>query len=706
MATRNKPLTEDTNLDIKIDEDTATDVPEESPPWHTLKYVKVFFLSGVWFLSTYYMMKSSEDNDHERLIALPPNIDYQFPLKKNNKDLYGVAIEAPFDKFHSYNSSKPSIIIQAKRYYFEYNHTVREMKNLSDEWNLNLVPQEQRDHAELIYKKKILEFEPDPDKIDIRCEEFLQIRSTNMVEGTTLHIRLDDNPIDRKLGITCAIIVLIFLYVLIIWEIINQSFAAILASTLALGILAGIHERPSLMTIMGWIDVETFLLLFSMMILVAVLTETGIFDYSAVVAFRVSKGKVWPLIATLCFTAECMSALLDNVTLMLLCTPVVIRLCEVKSLDPVPLLICMIMFSNVGGVGTPVGDPPNVIISTNAYIAARDVNFFTFTMHMIPVLLIASIQTYIQLRFIYRAYGKSPPNLIQDAAELLHDIKMWAQAAKRINPISFEENLVSKAMANRAGDLKKKLDSGQSLLRSQEAKNFENTLKELKEQYPIRNKVLLVKSTIVFIFVISLFFLHSIPHFHHLSLGWASLLGALLLLIIADKRDMEALLVRVEWSTLLFFASLIMLMEALTELGLIATIGELVIKAILIVRPEHQMAFGLFIILWVTALASAFLNNIPVATMMVKIIIVLSEDSQLDIPVQPMVWAVVMGACFGGNGTLIGASANVVASGIAEQHGYKFNFMTFFRVGFAVMLGNLIIATCYLMISHIVFQWH
>lgn len=216
----------------------------------------------------------------------------------------------------------------------------------------------------------------------------------------------------------------------------------------------------------------------------------------------------------------------------------------------------------------------------------------------------------------------------------------------------------------------------------------------------------------VLVFVISFFFLHSVPDIQKLSLGWTALLGAVLLLILADRQDMEAILARVEWSTLLFFAALFVLMESLAELGLIDWIGAQTEAVILKVDEESRLAVAILIILWVSAIASAFVDNIPLTTMMIKVSISLSEKKALNLPLQPLIWALAYGACLGGmfhfisfikievvldktvdlcvvelhnfeilagNGTLIGASANVVCAGVAEQHGYRFTFIEYFK---------------------------
>lgn len=138
------------------------------------------------------------------------------------------------------------------------------------------------------------------------------------------------------------------------------------------------------------------------------------------------------------------------------------------------------------------------------------------------------------------------------------------------------------------------------------------------------------------------------PDVQKLSLGWTALLGAVLLLILSDRDDLESVLARVEWSTLLFFAALFVLMESLSELGLIDWIGSQTELIILSVNEESRLAVAILIILWVSAIASAFVDNIPLTTMMVKVAISLAEKKALNLPLQPLVWAMAFGACLGG----------------------------------------------------------
>ncbi|KXJ77587.1 hypothetical protein RP20_CCG007167 [Aedes albopictus] len=501
--------------------------------------------------------------------------------------------------------------------------------------------------------------------------------SSNVEADVPVKFTYDSTPIDKETGVIYAAIVLLGLYVLIIWEIVNRTFAAMIASTLAIGVLAAMDERPSMPKLISWIDVETLLLLFGMMIMVAILSETGIFDFLAVYAYQVTNGRVWPLINCLCIFTAVLSSFLDNVTTVLLMTPVTIRLCEVMELNPVPVLMSMVIYSNVGGTLTPVGDPPNVIIASNSYISKNGVNFATFTLHMAIPIAIVMVTTYFQLRMKFKTISDLRFNEPQDVQEIRHEIAVWQRAAASLSSYSKDEDLVRETLLKKVNklsrSLKKKLVSGSVPV------EYKATLEELKNKYPIRNKVLLVKSAVTLAFVITFFFLHSAPDIQKLSLGWTALLGAVLLLILADREDIESVIARVEWSTLLFFAALFILMEALAELGLIEWIGKQTENVILSVSEESRLAVAILLILWVSAFASAFVDNIPLTTMMVKIAIGLAENEALDLPLKPLVWALALGACLGGNGTLIGASANVVCAGVAEQHGYRFTFIEYFK---------------------------
>ncbi|XP_023936950.2 P protein isoform X2 [Bicyclus anynana] len=523
--------------------------------------------------------------------------------------------------------------------------------------------------------------------------------SSNRTAPLTVSYQLD--PLSKEDGIIYATVLLCTLYVLIIFEIVNRTIAALLSSSLGVAVLALSGARPSLPELVSWLDMETLLLLFSMMILVAILAETGLFDYLAVVAFEVTGGRTWPLINCLCFFTAFFSTFLDNVTTVLLMTPVTIRLCEVMQLNPVPVLMSMVIFCNVGGAATPVGDPPNVIIASHRSVLNANINFTSFTLHMGVGILLVCVQTYVQLRYMFRDINTLRHSVPRDI------VGVWKRAAASLTSYSRDEDIVKRT-------LEKKVQRLQTILLKRETKSgkskadphFCSTLAQMKQKYRIRDKQLLIKSAVCVTFVVVVFFLHAIPELQRLSLGWTALLGALLLLLLAEREDLEPILARVEWSTLLFFAALFVMMEVLSKLGLIAWIGSLTESLILKVGEESRLAVAIMLILWVSGLASAFVDNIPLTTMMVRVVAALSDPSGLALPLAPLAWALSFGACLGGNGTLIGASANVVCAGVAEQHGYRFTFIQFLKIGFPIMVGNLVVASVYLLFCHSVFTWH
>ncbi|CAB3233675.1 unnamed protein product [Arctia plantaginis] len=530
--------------------------------------------------------------------------------------------------------------------------------------------------------------------------------SSNITTPFTLGYTVD--PLDMSTGVIQSCILLCALYALIIFELINRTMAAVIVSTASLAVLALAGERPSLEEVISWLDVETLLLLFSMMLIVAIMSETGLFDFLAVFTFEVTKGKIWPLITLLSAITAILSTFLDNVTTVLLMTPVTIRLCEVMDLDPIPVLMSMVLYSNIGGTATPVGDPPNVIIASNKAVIQAGINFTNFTLHMTLGILLVCVQTYFQFRFIYRDVNKLRTNEPREIQDLRHQISIWRRAADSLPHLSRDELVVRERLERKVRKLTARLDALvlESRRRACPKDCFETMLADMKTKYMIRDKMLLVKASVATVFVVLVFFLHSIPEFNRVSLGWTALLGALLLLVLADREDLEPVLHRIEWSTLLFFAALFVLMEALSKLGLIEFIGGLTEHVIFQVDESARLAVAITLMLWVSGITSAFVDNIPLTTMMVRVVTSLGNNPTLNLPMMPLIWSLSFGACLGGNGTLIGASANVVCAGVAEQHGYRFTFMQFFKIGFPIMLGHLVVANFYLLMCHCVLEWH
>uniref|UniRef100_A0A8C3UNH7 OCA2 melanosomal transmembrane protein n=1 Tax=Catharus ustulatus TaxID=91951 RepID=A0A8C3UNH7_CATUS len=532
---------------------------------------------------------------------------------------------------------------------------------------------------------------PNRGTIFINIQAFLQ--ESGSVPLSMRHQYLHANI---EAQVTVASIILVGVYVLIILEIVHRTLAAMLGSLAALAALA----------IVGEVSYQTVSAPF--MVLVAIFSETGFFDYCAVKAYRFSRGKVWAMITLLCLIAAILSAFLDNVTTMLLFTPVTIRLCEVLNLDPRHVLIAEVIFTNIGGAATAVGDPPNVIIVSKQELRKRGLDFAAFTGHMFLGICLVVLVSFPFLRLLYwnkKLYNKEPSEIV----ELKHEIYVWRLTAQRINPASREETAVKCLLMQKVLTLemllRKKLRTFHRQI-SQEDKNWETNIQELQKKHRITDKILLIKCLTVLGCVILMFFLNSFVPGIYLDLGWIAMLGALWLLVLADIHDFEMILNRVEWATLLFFAALFVLMEALAHLHLIDYIGEQTALLIKVVPEDQRLAVAIILVLWVSALASSVIDNIPFTATMIPVLLNLSKDPDVNLPMKPLIFSLAMGACLGGNGTLIGASANVVCAGIAEQHGYGFTFMEFFRLGFPMMIVSCTIGMCYLLVAHVVVGWN
>ena len=159
-----------------------------------------------------------------------------------------------------------------------------------------------------------------------------------------------------------AFVILIAVYALIVFELVHRALAAAIGGIAVVVALHIVGDGPDLGTVVTWIDEETLGLLIGMMVIVDVLAKTGLFEWAAVQAYALARGSIWRLSFILCTITAVFSAFLDNVTTILLIVPVTIQISKVLDLEPVPLIIAEVMFSNIGGAATQIGDPPNIII--------------------------------------------------------------------------------------------------------------------------------------------------------------------------------------------------------------------------------------------------------------------------------------------------------------------------------------------------------
>lgn len=465
------------------------------------------------------------------------------------------------------------------------------------EWNLTIAGPDRADHMvpKTFYRTYSIDY-----KMYKRQKPLEVLFKKNAINDVAINLLYDPTPINDNVGALCAGLVLLTFYTLVIYEIVHRTFAAILTSTMAIGLLSALNDRPGLAEIMNWMNCETILLLFSMMILVSILTETGIFNYIAVDAFKRTSGRIWPLIFSLCFITAVLSAFLHNVTTILLMTPITIKLCECLGLNPVPVLIAVILNGNIGAAATPLGHVPNLMITGNAMFSQNGVTFISYTAHMGIGAILAFLQTCSILKWVYHDMNELRTREPQEVTDMRREIIIWERTAASLSALTRESQIVRDTLVRKVTILQGKLNRLLSE-KSVPSDMYKQTLEELQKQYPIKNPTLLIKSGAVLAFIITMFFFQSIPEYKKMSPGWVALIGVIFLLIISEKDNMDTLLHRIEWSTLLFFAAMFVQLECLERLRLISWFSKQTINLITLSDdPNIQLIFAIVILMWVS----------------------------------------------------------------------------------------------------------
>ena len=415
-----------------------------------------------------------------------------------------------------------------------------------------------------------------------------------------------------------AIIIFLVAYGIIISEKLNRTVVALLGA-IAMVVFHILSQEEAFHVI----DFNTIGLLVGMMTIVNILKRTGIFQYIAIKTAKLSKGSPWKIMLYFSVVTAVASALLDNVTTILLIAPVTFVITETLGLNPVPFLITEVLTANIGGTATLIGDPPNIMIG-----GATNLSFMDFLINLGPVVVVIFIVVLLLLKFIYGSQLK----------------------------IS-EENKAKIA--------------------------------EFDETKTITDPVLLKKSGIVLLGTIIGFAIHQS---FGLESATIALLGAGILLLIS-KVDVEEILTEVEWPTIFFFMGLFIMVGALEEIGVIEVVANQLISL------THGNVFvTTMLILWVAAIASAFLDNIPFVATMIPLI---HSIGATGMDTTSLWWALALGACLGGNGSVVGATANVIVSGMLHKEGYKLTFGDFLKIGFPLMLISVFISMIYLIIFYV-----
>jgi len=462
-------------------------------------------------------------------------------------------------------------------------------------------------------------------ELPLASEQLLALRSGESVI-------LPDLVLERQIGIAFWISTLVFIAVLIL--IATGKLHITLASLLGASFLYLVSYLGSPITenlfifsfqqSLTYVDWNVIFLIMGMMIVIAVVENTGIFQWLAFTAYRVSRGKMFLLLPILMLITGVVSAFLDNVTTMLLMTPISVQIAISLGLNPLVLLIPEVLASNVIGISTLIGTPTNILIGSYAKLSFND-----FLTNLTPGVLIAFIGLVLFSFLVYRKQLSGP----QELSEIL--------------------------------------------------------LEKLQEQAQITEPVHLKKAGVVGLVMLLLFIF---GEYIHLVPAVTALIGATALMLWI-RPDIEEMIEAVDWTTLVFFITLFIVVGAIQEVGLISVIASAIGKLV-----GDNLLAAILVVIWLSAFLSTIIANIPFTAAMLPVVGYLTAT----IPgAESMVlfYCLSVGAAMGGNGSLISASANMVTAGIAERAGYPITYVYFLKKGAPAMLITVSLASIWLLIK-------
>jgi len=449
-------------------------------------------------------------------------------------------------------------------------------------------------------------------------------------EGNTVH--LPTITLSRRVSAGFWVATLTFAGILFLIALgkLHNTMAALLGAAIVLGVsLIGRAFNEDLFIFnfdhaLEYVDFNVIFLVMGMMIVVGIIEETGIFQWTAYQAYRVSRGRAWLLVIILMCVTAVASAFLDNVTTMLLMAPITLQIALALGIDPLSLILPEVLASNIGGISTLIGTPTNILIGSYAGISFND-----FLINLTPGVLMA--QT-VLVGYVLLVYWKE-----------------YRRSATSLSPA---------------------------------------LLARLKENARITQPAELRKMGVVFGGMLILFVVGE-----HLDLVPAvtAILGAVAALLWV-KPDIEEMLHVVDWTTLVFFIALFIMVGAVEEVGLISLVAAGLERIV-----GHNLALATVVLTWSAALASGVIANIPFTAAMLPVVGFLSQTipgASNDV----LFYGLSIGSAMGGNSSLIGASANMVTVGIAERAGYPVTYMRFLKIGFPAMVLTVLMGTLWLFI--------
>jgi len=426
-----------------------------------------------------------------------------------------------------------------------------------------------------------------------------------------------------------SLAILVVVYGIIMTEKYNRAVLSLVGAGLM--ILSGVITQTA--AIEG-IDFNTIGLLTGMMVIVTITQKTGIFQYVAIKSAKLVRGRPVSIMFMLALVTALFSSLLDNVTTVLLVTPVALLLVEALHINPLPYLFTIIFSSNIGGSATLIGDPPNIMIGSAANLSFND-----FLTHVAPVIPLIMAATLVIITLVFRK-----------------------------SFVTTQENI--------------------------------DRVMEFNENGALTDSTLLKQSLSVLFLALVGF---SLGHSYHIEPATVAMFGAAILLLIQtffhsvedQDHNFEHVMSEVEWITIFFFVGLFVIVTGIEHTGFLGMISSEIVS---LTGGSHELTVGA--VLWVSALASALIDNIPFVASMIPVIQSMS-DTFTPYQIETLWWALSLGACLGGNGSLVGASANLIVAGFAQRAGHPISFLVFLKYAFFMMLISIAISHAYLYIMYL-----
>lgn len=427
-----------------------------------------------------------------------------------------------------------------------------------------------------------------------------------------------------------AIGVFALTYVMIMTERINRAIVAMLAAGVM--VLAGVMTQREAV---GGVDFNTLGLLTGMMVIVAITRKSGVFQYLAVWSAKRVNADPWGILVMLTLVTAVLSALLDNVTTVLLVAPVTLLITETLRVNPYPYLFAEIFASNIGGTATLIGDPPNIMIGS-----AVGYSFNDFLYHLGPLAVLVLAVTMVP---IYLIWGRG--------------LKAAAEDRQRV--MSYNET--------------EAITDGRVLVQS-----------------------LSVLALVILGFMIA----HPLGQ----EPSTIALFGAAVLLLLdnyprkaeAQTRAVHSAFAEVEWVTLFFFLGLFIVVHGLERTGALTLMAKYLLDL-----TEGNLGVTAMVVLWGSAVASAVVDNIPFVATTIPLIKSMAPSFGGPENLMPLWWSLALGACLGGNGSLVGASANLIVAGFAERSGHRIKFVPFMLAAFPLMLLSIAISSVYVWLRYL-----